>query len=115
VGENLSNVGSWLRKSVSSVTGASDEKPASAGSKAGGNGQSFKAFEGTGRTLGSSEAPSPSPAAEAAMRRALQAGSGGQAPRAQAAQATSAAQVADDEALARQLQEQFLLEDQNRR
>jgi len=117
VGENLSGMGSWLRKSVSSVTGgSSSEKPESA-SGAGKKEQAFKAFEGSGRTLGSTDGPPPrSAAAEAAMRRASQAGtSGGYSQGAPGTQATPASHVADDEALARQLQEQFLMEDRQQR
>merc|ERR1719282_58518 len=117
VGENLSSMGSWLKKSVSSVAGS--ENPDSAGSGGGSkakNSQKWRAFEGTGHVLGSTEEqPSRSMAAEAAMRRSSQAaGYGGYAQQAQNAQPSPSQQITDDEALARQLQEQFLREDQQR-
>ena len=86
VGEGLSSMGSWMRKSVSSMTGAEkEEEPPVAG---------FKAFEGAGRPLGEVDrGAARAAAAEAALRRQ------GVVPKA-------STQLKDDEALARQLQEQ---------
>jgi len=84
-GTHISGAASWVRQSVSSAVGGGDDKTADGGSAATGKNGTFKAFAGTGQTLG------------------------GAAPRVPAA---SPSQVQDDEAMARRLQEEFLREDQ---
>lgn len=127
-GEGLSSGWNWVRSSVSGVVGGNKaEEEAKPQPSAGGAGN-FQAFAGTGRTLGSS-APTPAdPAARRATPSRLVAGGYGAAaaPAAPAAAVPPAAaapaaapvagrsQMAEDEELARQLQEQFLREDQGR-
>jgi len=79
--------------------------------------EAFKPFEGAGQPLVAEpvdRSAARAAAAEAAMRRAGQAPSAASVPAAQPAPATSEAQLADDEALARRLQEQFDAEDAQR-
>lgn len=98
VGESLSGMGSWVRKSVTSLGGSEEKKEPKK--------EAFKAFEGAGRPLVADpvdRSAARAAAAEAAMRRA------GQAPAtATPAPVVSAeAQMAEDEAMARRLQEEF--------
>lgn len=114
VGDTLSGGFNWMRKSVSSMTGTggdAEENPAPSKKEA------FKPFEGAGQPLVAEpvdRSAARAAAAEAAMRRAGQAPSAASVPAAHPAPATSEAQLADDEALARRLQEQFDAEDAQR-
>lgn len=116
-GENLSSMGSWLRSSVSSIGGGSGgQAPAENSTK----NETFKAFAGSGHTLGSSDSSGQrSAAAEAAMRR-LSGGGYAQTqtqaaprpapsqPQTQAVHPSQGVQPQpSDEELARQLQAQF--------
>lgn len=106
-GENLSSMGSWLRSSVSSIGGGSGSQDTTQNAT---KNEAFKAFAGSGQTLGSSESSGQrSAAAEAAMRR-HSAGGYAQA-QTQAAPRPAPSQGAQpqlsDEELARQLQAQF--------
>lgn len=115
-GEHLSGMGSWLKNSVSSITGGSSSQDSAQNST---KGTSFKPFAGSGQTLGSSvNSEHRSAAAEAAMRRQsaggyTQAGATAtsQPPLAPATSQPpvppAAQQQLSDEELARQLQAQF--------
>lgn len=109
-GESISSGWSWMRSSVSSAFGAGEAAPppeTGAGSSSGKT-SVFAAFSGTGHTLGS-QVSEPS-ASRSNPSRLL--GSVGGAPASTAAASTARrTQEEEDEALARQLQEQFLLED----
>ncbi|CAE7503654.1 unnamed protein product [Symbiodinium microadriaticum] len=122
VGEGLSGVGSWMRKSVSSMTGSDEPKPTASGRPD----EAFRSFEGSGRALGTDAADvdqrrnARAAAAEAAMRRAGQAPTNGYAQtsapgRGAANAASTQALIDEDEALARRLQEQFDLEEREGR
>jgi len=120
-GETLSGMGSWLKNSVSSITGGSSSQDPAQNNSTTTTGTSFKPFAGSGQTLGSSSQNSEqrSAAAEAAMRRLsgggyTQAGATATSQQAPVAPATSqrpippvAQQQLSDEELARQLQAQF--------
>mmetsp|Transcript_91540 Transcript_91540/g.112103 ORF Transcript_91540/g.112103 Transcript_91540/m.112103 type:complete len:282 (-) Transcript_91540:67-912(-) len=109
VGESLSGVGSWMRKSVTSMTGGETEGKPEASKK-----EAFKPFAGAGQPLVAEKvdrSAARTAAAEAAMRRAGQAPPSSSSAAAQPAPAADQAQLADDEALARRLQEQFDAED----
>jgi len=128
-GERLSSAGSWMRSSVSNAwAGSSAQTGSTAGNTAASSG-GFKAFQGQGRALGSTDSSTsaaPAPGAAAAARRVQLHNSnllqGSAAPVTAQASAPAAQQVAlqpapqsqmdEDAALARQLQEQFQLEDQ---
>eukprot|EP00490_Sorites_sp_Unknown_P001243 CAMPEP_0114639406 /NCGR_PEP_ID=MMETSP0191-20121206/1150_1 /TAXON_ID=126664 /ORGANISM="Sorites sp." /LENGTH=295 /DNA_ID=CAMNT_0001851265 /DNA_START=59 /DNA_END=947 /DNA_ORIENTATION=+ len=123
VGESLSGVGSWMRKSVTSMTGGETEgKPEASKKEAGetegkpeaSKKEAFKPFAGAGQPLVAEKvdrSAARTAAAEAAMRRAGQAPPSSSSAAAQPAPAADQAQLADDEALARRLQEQFDAED----